>query len=104
VLAFLRFLAGVLFLVAVIAAGYDATRSLAAHRPVTTSLFEHASKLTPALLGSARDTVRRSTHPLVWDVGIAKVLMLPTWSVFGALGLLAAYAGRRRRRTNIFAN
>jgi len=104
VLAFLRFLAGVLFLVAVIAAVYDATRSLAAHEPVMTSLFEHATKLAPGLLNSARDVVRRSTHPVVWDAAIAKVLLLPAWSVFGAMGLVAAYAGRRRRRTNIFAN
>jgi hypothetical protein len=104
VLLFLRFLASVLFLVAVIAGVYDATRSLSAHGPVMTSLLEHANKFAPAMLSSVREAVRRSTNPLVWDAGIAKVLLLPTWCVFGVLGLLVAYAGRRRRRTNIFAN
>jgi hypothetical protein len=103
-LAFLRFLAAVLLLIAVIAGVYDATRSLAAHAPVMTSLSDHLTKLVPGVLASARDAVRKSTHPLVWDAGIAKVLLLPAWIVFGALGVLAAYAGRRRRRTNVFAN
>jgi hypothetical protein len=35
---------------------------------------------------------------------IQRLLLLPTWAVFGTLGLLAAYAGRRRRRVNVFAN
>jgi hypothetical protein len=103
-LSFLRFLAAVLVLIAVIAGVYDATLSLSAHDTVMTSLLEHWTKLAPTLLNSARDAVRRSTHPAVWDAGVAKVLLLPTWGVFGLLGLLAAYAGRRRRRTNIFAN
>jgi hypothetical protein len=103
-LAFLRFLAAVLLLIAVIAAVDDATRSLAANAPVMTSLAEHLTRLAPAMLDSARDAIRRSTHPLVWDAGIGKLLLLPAWSVLGLLGLLAAYAGRRRRRTNIFAN
>jgi hypothetical protein len=103
-LFFLRFLAAVLLLIAVIAGVYDGTRSLSAHDAVMTSLLEHLTKLAPAVLNSARDAVRRSTHPLVWDAGVAKLLLLPAWGVFGLLGMLAAYAGRRRRRTNIFAN
>jgi hypothetical protein len=103
-LSFLRFLAAVLLLIAVIAGVYDGTRSLSAHDTVMTSLLEHLTKLAPAMLNSVRDAVQRSTHPLVWDAGVAKLLLLPAWSVFGLLGLLAAYAGRRRRRTNIFAN
>ena len=103
-LAFLRFLSGVFLLVAVIAGVYDGTRSLSAHAPVMTSLLEQWSYLAPATLSAARNAVRRSTHPLVWDAGIGKLLLLPTWSVFAFLGVLAAYAGRRRRRTNVFAN
>jgi hypothetical protein len=103
-LVLLRFLASVLFLIAVVAAVYDGTRSLAAHGPVMTSLIEHWSNLAPALLSSARGAVRQWTNPAVWDLGIGKLLLLPAWSVFAVLGMLAAYAGRRRRRTNIFAN
>jgi choline-glycine betaine transporter len=103
-LIFLRFLAAVFLLIAVVTGVYDGTRSLSAHGPVMTSLLEHWSKLAPAMLSTARGAVRRSTHPLVWDLGIGKLLLLPAWSVFALLGMLAAYAGRRRRRTNIFAN
>jgi hypothetical protein len=101
---FLRFLAGVLLLVAVIAAVYDGTRSLAAGNLVTTSLLEHWSKLAPALLASAQAGVRRATHPVVWDLGVVRLLRAPAWALFGVLGILLAYAGRRRRRVNVFAN
>ena len=48
--------------------------------------------------------VGRATHPLVWEMGVRKLLAVPTWAVFAVLGLLCAYAGRRRRRVNVFAN
>ena len=102
--AFLRFLAGVLLLVAVIAAVYDGTQSLAAGSFVTTSLFEHWSKLAPGLLASAQGAVTRTTHPAVWDLGLLRLLRVPAWALFGVLGFLFAYAGRRRRRVNVFAN
>ena len=35
---------------------------------------------------------------------LRKLLLLPASVVFAALGLLCAYAGRRRRRVNVFAN
>ena len=101
----LRFLAGVLLLVAVMAATNDVTRSLAAGRalpPVST--LEHWSGLSPVTLDLARKAVHRRTHPLVWDLGVAKVLRLPTWGVLGLLGLALGYLGRRRREVNIYAN
>jgi hypothetical protein len=101
---FLRFLAGVFLLIAVIAAVYDATHSLAGDRIVVLTAQEHWSRLAPATLNSARNSVRRNTHPLVWDVGLAKVLQLPAWGLLGLVGLVLAYAGRRRRRVNLYAN
>ena len=102
--AFLRFLAGVVLLVAVIAAVNDATRSLAANRVTMLSAYEHWSKLAPGTLNATQGSVRRNTHPLVWDAGLAKVLQLPAWGLLGFVGLMLAYAGRRRRRVNIYAN
>jgi hypothetical protein len=102
-LGILRFLAGVMFVIAVLAAVYDGTRSIAADTLVTTSLLEHWSKLAPSALAAAKSGVARS-HPLVWELGVRKLLLLPTWLVFGLLGLVLAYAGRRRRRVNVFAN
>jgi len=102
----LRFLAGLLLLVAVIAAIYDGTRALESRGAefTMTSLGEQWSKVAPISHKNAQAAVRRYTHPLVWDGLIQRLLLLPTWAVFGSLGLVAAYAGRRRRRVNVFAN
>ncbi|HEY7084531.1 MAG TPA: hypothetical protein VH519_06910 [Hyphomicrobiaceae bacterium] len=103
-LAFFRFLAGVLFLIAVIAAVDDGTRSVAAGAFVSTPLAEHWSKIAPGLLSAAQSAVSRATHPLVWELGMRRVLLVPTWALFAGLGLLFAFAGRRRRRINVFVN
>lgn len=101
----LRFLASVLLMVAVIAAVNDVTRSMAAtERLPSLSTYEHWAKLAPSTLASARSAVQRSTHPLVWDPLLTSILRLPAWGLFGVLAALLAYAGRRRREVNIFAN
>jgi hypothetical protein len=101
----LRFLAGILLLVAVIAAVNDVTRSmLAAQRLPSVTTYEHWSRLAPSTLTLTRNAVQRNTHPLVWDPALVSVLQLPAWGLFGLLGVLAAYAGRRRREVNVFAN
>ena len=103
-LAFFRFLAAAFLLIAVFAGVYDGTRTLAADRLVTTSLLEHWSTLAPTLLNTTQSAVKRSTPPLVWDLGLGKALLLPAPLVFFAIGVLFAYIGRRRRRVNVFAN
>jgi hypothetical protein len=101
----LRLLAGVFFLVAIIAATNDVTRSLAAgHTVAPLSTYEHWSKLAPVTLSLARNAVQRTTHPLVWDPGLATILRPPAWVLFGLVGALLAYIGRRRREVNVFAN
>jgi hypothetical protein len=102
---FLRFFAGVLLLVAVMAATNDVTRSLTAgHAVAPVSALEHWSGFAPVTLDIARKAVQRGTHPLIWDMGVAKALQLPTWALFGLLAALLAYLGRRRREINIYAN
>ena len=102
---FLRFLAGALLLVAVMAATNDVTRSLAAgHAVAPVSALEHWSRLAPATLDHARKAVERRTHPLIWSLGPAKVLQLPAWAPLGLMGLALAYLGRRRRAVNIYTN
>ncbi|HWB47232.1 MAG TPA: hypothetical protein VG900_17505 [Hyphomicrobiaceae bacterium] len=103
-LGFLRFLAGVMLLVAVLAGVYDATRSMAADRYLATSCLDHWSHIAPDNLAKVRTLVRRNVAPAAWDAGIVKVLELPAWALFGGAGLLLGYAGRRRRRVNVFAN
>ena len=48
------------------------------------------------------DQVRRNKN--VWEVGVRRLLLMPTWLLFALLGAVFAYAGRRRRRVNVFAN
>jgi hypothetical protein len=105
-MGFLRFLAGVLLLVALIAAIHDGTRALESRGAeiTMTSLGEQWSKVAPISHKNAQAAVKRYTHPLIWDGLIQRLLLLPIWAVFGSLGLVAAYAGRRRRRVNVFAN
>src|SRR6476660_2465289 len=105
-MGFLRFLASVLLLIAVIAAIYDGTRALDSKGGAITmtSLDEQWLKIAPVSHKNAQSAVRRYSHPLIWDGLIQRLLSLPTWAAFGSLGLLAAYAGRRRRRINVYAN
>ena len=100
----LRFFAGLLLLIAVIAAVADGTRTMAAERLVVTSAGEQWGKIAPNSLKYAQTYVQRTVHPLVWDTAVRPLLLLPTWALFGGLGFLLAYIGRRRRRVNVFAN
>jgi hypothetical protein len=100
----LRLLSAILLLISLIALVHDASRMPAGEGLAWTSLGEHWTKLSPASYISAQSVVQRYTHPLMWDPIIRTFLRLPTWPVIGALGILAAFLGRRRRRVNIFAN
>ena len=46
----------------------------------------------------------KRVHPLLWDAGLGQLLQVPATAFFLVLGVLLAYAGRRRRRINVFAN
>ena len=101
--ALLRFLAGVMLLVAVIFAVIDATRSGAGQ--ATTLTVHHAwVTASPHSLTAAQGAVQRYTHPVVWNWGVLKILQLPAWAVFGFVGLILAFLGRRRRHVNVYAN
>ena len=102
--AFLRVLAGIILLVAVIFAVNDATRSLADNEATAVTIRETWSAVSPSSLGKAQSAVERHTHPLVWGWGVLALLQLPTCMLFAMVGLILAYLGRRRRRVNVYAN
>jgi hypothetical protein len=103
--AILRLLVYPLMLVAVIALIYDGTRILAGEAgPVMTSAAQHWSTLAPAGFEAAKTTVSRRLSPALWDPAMMSLLRLPAWLLFGALGLLASYLGRRRTTVNVYAN
>lgn len=104
--AALRVLSRPLLLLAVIALVYDGTRSISTGNGslIVTSLGEHWSAFAPTTLQNAQTTVRRRVHPALWDDGMARLLRVPSWLVFGALGIGLAWAGRRRHEIKVFAN
>ena len=103
-MAILRFIAAAFLLVAVIALVQDGTRTMAGQGVVTTSVGEYWARTAPNTLKAAQAAVQRYSHAIVWNVLIAPILRIPGWMLLGALGLLLAFAGRRRRRVNIYAN
>jgi hypothetical protein len=103
-LGFLRFLAGAFLLIAVIFAVNDATKALADRGSGAITVLQTWSAVSPPTLKAAQTAVERYTHPGVWRWGVLSILQLPAWALFGTLGVALAYAGRRRRRVNIYAN
>jgi hypothetical protein len=104
-LAAFRFLAAVLFLVAVIALVTDLTGPIAAGQPFNaTTLDTQWREMAPATLQSTRAAVVRETSPWVWDSLVAPILSVPTFLLFGLLALWCGYIGRRRHKINIYVN
>ena len=104
-MAALRFIAGLFLLAAVIALVSDVTRLQSGTGGASfTPLLKHFSDFAPSSLASAQRAVQNRIHPFAWDPVLKSVLSLPAWASLGAVGLLLAYAGRRRRRVNIYTN
>ncbi len=101
----LRFLAFVFLLVSTIALVADATPALDGFGPFEPTLFvDHWRGLAPKSASAAQAAVSEATHPLVWDFGVSSLINLPTFFIFGVLGLLAALVGQRRERLDVFVN
>ncbi len=99
---------------AVVAAIYDGTKSLAATHLVTTPLGETWFALHPASLNGLQVAIERHLADFLantlggafadigytlWNPVIQTVLQSPSWLVFGVLGLVFLWAGRKRERT-----
>jgi hypothetical protein len=101
----LRILARPLLIAAVVALAYDGSRTLAGGSGiVVTSLAEHWMNLSPATYEGTKALLAAKVHPMAWEMAVAPVLRLPAWLVAGALGLLLAWLGRRRKEVAIFIN
>lgn len=100
----LRTLAGLFLLFATIALIADLTRYMNGQPFQMTSLFNHWLGFAPQSLKSVAQFVQRYTHPYFWDPMMVRFLVLPSWLVLGALGVILGLLGRRRRRVNIYAN
>ncbi len=101
----LRFLAFVFILIATIAFVADATPAFDGFGPFKpTLLVEHWAALAPKSVTAAETAVSTATHPLIWEYAIAPIIYLPTYLLFGVLGVLAAFTGQRREQLNVFTN
>ena len=87
--ALMRFLAGLVLLVAVIFAVNDATRSQAGHASHS-SIYDSWSASSPSTLKSAREAVQRYTHAVVWNWAAVPMLRLPAWLLLGMSGFWAS--------------
>ena len=103
-MAFVRFLAWVLLLVATIALVSDVTRLAEGGPRTLTTTYSYWKTYSPQSLASSAAFIQHTIHPAVWDPVAVRILLLPVWFLIGALGLVLAIASRRKRRVNIFAN
>jgi hypothetical protein len=104
-MAVLRFLSALFLLVATVALVADATPPLAGTAPfAATPLVEHWKEIAPGSLEAAKAAIEGSSAPWAWEDLIAPVVGVPTFVLFGVLGLACGYGGRRRRRVNIYVN
>ena len=99
-LASLRFLLRTLGLLslagAFVALIVDGTRSVAAERLVTMSLGRLVTMVSPE--GFVKLHAAVETHaPTLWDPVMVTILLLPTWVVLGALGLVLMALARPPR-------
>ena len=100
----LRVIARPLLLIAVVALVYDGTRTLAGGSGlVLTPLAEHWQAFHPQSLAGFKALLVRM-HPMAWEAGGQRLVRLPAWIVAGALGLLLAWIGRKRRSPNVYIN
>ena len=98
-------LLGALFLLgAVLSLVHDGTQTvLRGNGVLITPLVQHWYDISPSTLNSMQQAVQKSV-PWLWDGPIATVLSYPGWIVFGLIGIIISYMGRRRKRVIIYAN
>ena len=101
----LRFIGALFLLGAVIALTADVSRmSRAPQQARFSSLLKHWSDFAPQTLAATQKAVQTKVHPLLWDPVIRLPLSVPAWISITALAAVCFYAGRPRRRVEIFIN
>ncbi len=101
----LRFIASWFLVVGIIALVHDGIKSIANEGGfVMTALGKHWFDLEPSSLNAFQAGIERYVAGWLWDPVVIAILQSPTWIVFFVLAGLLYWLGRKRRRTNIFAN
>ncbi len=104
-MAALRFIASIFLLLAAVILIADITqaRSGAASGGLWVALAKHWAALAPQSLAAAQRSLQ-ATSGWLWDPLAKSLLAIPAWLLFTTIGAGCAYAGRRRRRVNIYTN
>lgn len=101
----LRFLAFLFLLIATVALVADLTPAFSgAHAYRSTVFAEHLEAIAPRSLEAARVAVAAAPQAWIVSYVFEGLIALPTSLLFGALGGIAAYGGRRQKRLNVFVN
>jgi hypothetical protein len=100
-MVFLRFFGLFLLATAFIALVVDGIKSIAATGIVFTPLGQGWFSLHPPSINLVQAIIERYTLPFLWDPVFLTVLLAPVWLVFGVLGGLFLYIGRKKRDTSI---
>ena len=104
-MAALRFLSALFFLIALVALAADATPLLTGQTGFhAASVADRWRELAPAILSSAEETLSGHGLAWLWRIVILPILSLPAFLLFGLLAIVLGYAGRRKRRINVFIN
>jgi hypothetical protein len=103
-MALFRLMAWVFLLIATIALVGDLTRAGTGNGWVLTSTLSHWKALSPQGLATFAGFIQKNIHPALWDPVMVRLLILPAWLLLGAIGVVLAVLGRKKRRVNIYAN
>lgn len=95
----LRLLAALALLAAVVSLVSDVVLL----RPATT-VAAYWQAISPVSYAAAGKSVSALAGDWLWRGVIAMALSLPAYVFFAGLGIALGYAGRRRRRVNIYVN
>lgn len=74
----------------------DGVRSLAKSELAYTQLGGLWYQINAASLNLAQAGIQRSLHPVLWDPIAISILQVPVFALFGLLGLVMIYLGRKR--------
>lgn len=100
----LRFIGGFFLLIATLSLIHDGSQTLIrGNGLLVTPLGQHWQDVAPSLMLSMRASLR-AIWPWLWDGPVTFLLGYPGWIIFGIIGALLCYAGRNRKRINIYAN
>ena len=75
----------------------DGTRSIAAGEIMMARLGEMAQQALGAKFAALQPLIERNLTPLLWNLVVERLLLVPLWIVLAALGILLVLATQARR-------